>query len=228
MGILKKSVLGKPTGAVGDILFQLKDGKTIIGTRPVSFIPGKDPASVDRRHRFGNTAKFSRAVNSIPALKSVWDNATPNNISPFNGIFKASYPFITPTDVTDNAKVVPILFGFDVTTTDVTISETSVAVDIDPIGTNAGIDLLVEKYIQLAVVIKCKDGTSDELPDLMFIPLKSSDVTLNLANPLSFLITLSDQYSELYSLYTTHKSCFAFVTLTETGKAVHYSTNFVQ
>jgi len=177
---------------------------------------------------FGNTAKFSKAVNSIPALKSVWDNATPNNISPFNGIFKASYPFITPTDVSDNAKVVPLLFGFDVTTTDVTISETSVTVDIDPIGTNAGIDLLVEKYIQLAVVIKCKDGTVDELPDLMFIPLKSSDVTLNLANPLSFLITLSDQYSELYSLYTTHKSCFAFVTLTETGKAVHYSSNFIQ
>ncbi len=227
MGILKKSVLGKPTGAVGDILFRLKDGRTIIGTRPVSFMPGMDQKSIDRRHRFGNTAKFSKAVNSIPSLKSVWDNATPNNISPYNGIFKASYPFITPVDVNDTGRVAPLLFGFDVETTSVVINATSVAIAIDPIGTNAGIDLLVEKYIQLAVVIKCKDATLEELPDLMFIPLKSTQQTLSLTTALNFSITLADQDSEIYSLFTTHKSYFAFVTLTEDGKAVHYSTNFV-
>jgi hypothetical protein len=228
MGILKKSVLGKPTGAVGDILFRLKDGRTIIGTRPVSYMPGTDQKSVDRRHRFGITATYSKAVNSIASLKSVWDNVTPNNISPYNGIFKASYPFITPTDVSDSARVAPLLFGFDVHTTSVVINETSVAITIDPIGTNAGIDTLVEKFVQLALVIKCKTASSEELPALMFIPLKSSSLTLNLTTALTFNITLSDQDSELYSLYTTHKSYFAFVTLTDDGKAVHYSNNFNQ
>jgi hypothetical protein len=228
MGILKKSVLGKPTGAVGDILFRLVDGRTVIGTRPVSYMPGTDQKSIDRRHRFGNTAKYSRAVNSVPALKSVWDNATPNNISPYNGIFKASYPYITPSDVLDTAKVVPLLFGFDVDITTATIDETSVDVVIGPIGTNANIDLLVEKYIQLCVVIKCKTATVEELPDLMFIPLKSVELSLDLTNPLTFSITLADQDSEIYSLYTAHKSYFAFVTLTDAGKAVHYSTNFNQ
>jgi hypothetical protein len=226
MGILKKSVLGKPSGAVGDILFRLKDGRTIIGTRPVSYMPGTDQKSVDRRRRFGLTATYSKAVNSIASLKSVWDNATPNNISPYNGIFKASYPYITPTDVSVSAKVVPMLFGFDVDTTSIVINETSVAIAIGPIGTNANIDTLVEKYIQLAVVIKCKDGTVAELPELMFIPLKSTQMTLNLTSAINFSITLADQDSELYSLYTTHKSYFAFVTLTDDGKAVHYSKNF--
>ena len=226
MGILKKSVLGKPSGAVGDILFRYKDGKTIIGTRPVSYMPGMDERSVNRRNRFGITAKFSQAVNSLPSFKSLWDNVTPNNISPYNGIFKASYPYVTPTDVTDLAKLVPQLFGFGVTTTDVTVDETEVSVSIDPIGTNAEIDTNIEKFIQLGVVIKCTDGTIDTLPKIVFLPLKSANVALNLANPLSFSITLSDQDSELYSMFDTHLSYLALVTLDEYGKAVHYSSGF--
>lgn len=226
MGILKKSVLGKPSGAVGDILFRYKDGKTIIGTRPVSYMPGMDERSVNRRNRFGITAKFSQAVNSLPSFKSLWDNVTPNNISPYNGIFKASYPYVTPTDVTDLAKLVPQLFGFGVTTTDVTVDETEVSVSIDPIGTNAEIDTNIEKFIQLGVVIKCTDGTIDTLPNIVFLPLKSANVVLNLANPLSFSITLSDQDSDLYSMFDTHLSYLALVTLDEYGKAVHYSSGF--
>ena len=226
MGFLKKSVLGKPSGAVGDILFRYKDGKTIIGTRPVSFMPGTDTASVNRRSRFGISGKFASAVNSIPSFKSLWDGVTPNNISPYNGIFKASYPFITPTDVSASAAIVPLLYGFDVTTTDVTVDETEVSVSIDPIGTNAEIDLNVEKFIQLGTVIKCSDGTLDTLPALLFIPLKSANVVLNLVNPLTFSITLSDQDSDLYSMYDTHLSYLALVTLDENGKAVHYSSGF--
>lgn len=226
MGILKKAVLGMPSGAVGDILFRIKNGRSIIGTRPISFTPGMDVKSVNRRNRFGITSKFSQAVNSLPSFRNLWDNVTPNNISPYNGIFKASYPYVTPTDVTDSAKIVPFLFGFNVTTTDVSVDATEVSVSIDPIGTNSEIDTNVEKFIQLGTVIKCSDGTIDTLPRLVFIPLKSENVVLNLANPLSFTITLSDQDSDLYSMFDTHLSFLAFVTLDEYGNAVHYSTGF--
>lgn len=226
MGLLNKSVLGKPSGAVGDVLFRYKDGRTIIGTRPISFMPGKDPASINRRNRFGNTAKFSKAVNSLTAFKNLWDNVTPNNISPFNGIFKANYPFITPTDVSGSASIVPQLFGFNVVTTDVSIDGASVSVSIDPIGNNAEIDPIIEKYIQLGVVIKCTDATQESLPKMVLLPLNSANVSLNLVNPLTFSITLSDQEKELYSLFDTHMSYLALVTLDENGKAYHYSSGF--
>lgn len=226
MGILKKAVLGLPSGAVGDVLFRIKNGRSIIGTRPVNFTPGMDVKSVNRRNLFGITSKFSQAVNSIPSFKNLWDIVTPNNISPYNGIFKASYPYVTPTDVTNSASIVPFLFGFNVTTTDVSIDATEVNVSIDPIGTNAEIDTNVEKFIQLGTVIKCTDGTMDTLPHIVFIPLKSANVVLNLANPLSFTITLSDQDSDLYSMFDTHLSYLAFVTLDEDGNAVHYSSGF--
>ena len=226
MGILNKAVLGLPSGAVGDILFRYKDGRVIIGTRPVSYMPGTDTNSVNRRNRFGITAKYSQAVNAIQTLKSLWDESTPNSMSPFNGIFKASYPYVTPTDVTETAKLVPQLYGFDVTTTDVTVDETSIEVSIDPIGTNANIDTAVEKFVQLAAVIKCTDATMDTLPKMVFIPLKSGNVVLNLANPLSFTITLCDQDSDVYSLFDTHLTYLALVTLDEDGKAIHYSKGF--
>lgn len=226
MGILSKRVLGQPSGAVGDIQFSYRNGLTVIGTRPASFMPGTDEKSVNRRNRFGITAKYSQAVNSIPSLKSLWDDVTPNIISPFNGIFKASYPYVTPTDVTTTAKLVPQLFGFDVTTTDVTVDETEVNVSIDPIGTNAEIDTDIEKFIQLAAVIKCTDSTEDTLPNMLFLPLKSANVVLNLANPLSFTITISDQDSDAYSMYDTHLTYLALVTLDTNGKAIHYSKGF--
>mgnify|MGYP001197215731 CR=1 FL=1 len=226
MGILNKAVLGLPSGAVGDILFRYKNGRVFIGTRPVSYMPGTDEKAVNRRNRFGITAKYSQAVNSITSLKSLWDESTPETMSPFNGIFKESYPYVTPTDVTDLAKLVPQLNGFPVVTTDVTVDETAIDVSIDPIGTNAEIDTDVEKFIQLAAVIKCTDATVDTLPRMIFLPLKSSNVVLNLANPLSFSITISDQDSDAYSSYDTHLTYLALVTLDESGKAVHYSKGF--
>ncbi len=226
MAKLFKSVLGKPSGAVGDVLFRYKNGKSFIGTRPVSYMPGTDAASVNRRNRFGITAKFSQAVNSLPAFKSLWDNVTPNNISPYNGIFKASYPFVTPVDVSSSAQIVPQLFGFNVTTTNVSVDGATVEVEIDPIGNNAGIDPVIEKYIQLGVVIKNSGATMETLPKMLFLPLDSEKTPLNLVNPMSFTITLSDQDREVYSLYDSHVSFLAFVTLDELGKAVHYSDGF--
>lgn len=226
MGILSKRILGMPSGAVGDVQFSYRNGQTVIGTRPVSFMPGTDEKSVNRRSRFGITAKFSKAINAIPSLKNLWDDKTENTISPFNGIFRASYPFVTPTDVTSSATLVPFLFGFDVTTTDATVDETEISVSIDPIGTNAGIDTDKEKFIQLCAVIKCSDSTVDTLPSMLFLPLKSSNVVLNLANPLTFTITLSDQDSDAYSMYDTHLTYLSMVTLDEAGNAINYAKGF--
>ena len=88
MAQLKKTVLGKVSGAVGDIVFRQRDGLNYIGLRPGSFTPGTNPASVARRARFALAAKASVSVNRIPALKSLWAGVLTNGISPYNYIFK--------------------------------------------------------------------------------------------------------------------------------------------
>ena len=68
MANLRKKVLGTVSGAVGDILFRTKNGRNYIGTRPLSFVPGKDEKSVARRKRFAMATRLAKQINSIYKL----------------------------------------------------------------------------------------------------------------------------------------------------------------
>ncbi len=219
--------LGTIQGAVGDQVFKVRNGESYLAELP--HLSGKVPTvkSVNARKRFGNTGKYASAVNGLPSFKNLWDNVTPDRISPYNGIFKANYPFISSTDVTDLASIVPLVNGFTVTTTTVSVSSAEIEVTIAPIGTNAEIDTSVELYIQLGAVIKCSDPVADTVPKLYFIPVKSGNIPINLTTAVTFTAALSNQSAGLYSAYSTHKTYFGIVTLTVDGKAVHFSSGFI-
>ena len=46
MARIKKTILGRISGAVGDVLFRQMHGNNYVGTRPNSFMPGKDENSI--------------------------------------------------------------------------------------------------------------------------------------------------------------------------------------
>lgn len=215
--------LGVIQGAVGDQVFKLRGSKSYLAQLPHSNGIAPTEKLVNIRKKFANAVKFAQAVNKIPAFKSIWDMVTPNEISPYNGIFKENYRYITSTDVMQNALVVPKSGGFVVVTTDVTISSTSVSVSLDPIGSLSGIDTAVEKFIQLGAVIKCTDNVEEDGIPLEFIWLNSANVVLNLANPLIFDVDLLTPQTGTYNEYDTHLTYFAFVTLDADGNAVRFS-----
>ena len=218
--------LGSVQGQVGDQVFKMRGNKSYVAQLPHNSGTEAKDIVIDNRKKFGVAARFSIAVNQISPLKETWDIYTPNSMSPFNGILKANYPKVTSTDVTDNALIVPFFGGFPVVTTDVTIDGTTVDVAIDPIGTGEEIDTMIEKYIVLCAVIKCTDGNVEDAEKIMFIPLQSDNVVLNLANPLTFSITLTGAERKTYSSYDTHLTYLAFVTLDESGNPIHFSEGF--
>lgn len=223
MAFVRDQHLGVIQGALGPQVFKNRKGKSYVAQLPHN--SGKVPSVnvTNVRKKFGIVTRFAKSVNSISALKSIWDNATPDSMSPYNGIFKSNYPFTTSSDVLDTALIVPRFYGFSITSTDLTVDETSVTLGIDPIGTDSVIDTNVEKYIQLCAVIKCTVPQITDNPQIMFVPLKSSNVVLNLANPLSFSIELKDFETAIYSAYDTHLTFLALVTLDADGRAIHYS-----
>ena len=152
MAQLKKTVLGKVSGAVGDIVFRQRDGLNYIGLRPGSFTPGTDPASVARRARFALAAKASVSVNRIPALKSLWAGVLTNGISPYNYIFKTNYKYVTSSTISDLLKIVPDN-GFGVTVADNNVDRTRVRAMVEAIGTNAGINTTLETTIMMASLV---------------------------------------------------------------------------
>ena len=226
MARIKKTILGRISGAVGDVLFRQMHGNNYVGTRPNSFMPGKDENSIDRRKRFGLTVKFSRTVNAILQLKNVWARVAPKSGSAYNFIVKTNYVHVQPDGVTNTATLVPDV-GFSITTTSVNISRTQIQITLNPIGDNSGIDTLAEKNIQLTCVLFFKDPTDDSFSLYYFLPLVSAKQLLSLVNSLTFSIALSDQQSQEFDRYHVHSGYFALVTLDDNNKVYHYSNTFI-
>jgi hypothetical protein len=226
MGRMNKQVLGKISGSVGDIVFRQRNGKNFAMTKPGSFIPGDDPQSIDRRDRFGLTVKFCSQVNSVPYLNALWAKKAPNGAIAYNFLTKTNYKVITPSDITDQAVLVPE-FGFSVTVNSAAIVPPQVNAVINPIGTTAGIDPVTEPTIRLVCIV-CLSNPNDEFLDSnAFITMASPGQTTVLDTQLTFTIPYSNQETQIYNAYQDSKAFFALVTLDSDDNPVHYSTTFL-
>ena len=226
MGKLSKNILGNPSGAVGKVVFKERGNSVFIGTRPKSYMPGYDTDSINRRKRFGLTGKFSKAVNSIDVLKIVWDAATPNNISPFNGIFKANYHNVAADDVNSTAILTPSV-GFKATESSIELSNTEVTATLNALGTASEIDTQIETTIVMAALVYCKGLLDPNFKEDYFMAFKSDPVIVNLTSSLSFSITLSGTENQIFDKFSSHKGFLVFVTLDATGNPIRYSNTFV-
>ena len=221
-----KSVIGRLTGALGNMVFRNRGETTFISMRPKSFTSGNDQAAKDRRARFGLTGMFATAVNQDANLKKIWDLSTPASMSAANGIFKLNYKHITPDDVSDLVKMTP---GISVRATDTSSSMTNLLVSatIGALGTDQKIDLLVETKIQMVAIIYCKGPVVDGEAKNHFICLKSAKVDLNLTNPLVFTIPLMKDETQYYDAYISQKCFYTFVTMDDAGVPYHYTNTLI-
>lgn len=226
MARVRDQHVGVLQGKLGPQVFKLLRGNHFAARLPR--LSNKEPKQnvLMNRKRFSLTAKFAESVHQIPGLNEIWDLATPNSMSPFNGIFKNSFKNVTTTDVISTATIVPQIGGFGVTTTDVSVDGQEVSVTIDPIGSITRIDPNIEKFIRLGFVIKCTDKTDEKFEDIMFISGFSSNVPLNLVNPISFSATIFDSDRDIFAMYDTHVTYLAFMTLDANGNPIHFSKGF--
>ncbi len=225
MAKIRKQVLGRISGAIGDVLFRVKNGKGFVGTRPISFMPGTDTKSVNRRSKFAVANKYAKAVNIIVVLKQLWKQYKTPVQSAYNYIMKKNYHNVTPDDVSDNLMLVPEV-GFNVTVTETTVSGNEIKVTIEAIGENAGIDPVTETKLQLALVAFYKNPTNDNYSQYGFMPLLSSELATSLTSSLTFIIKISDQQSKIFENYLSNKKFFALVTLDTDKKPVHFSNTY--
>ena len=160
MAKINKMILGKVSGSLGDITFRQRNGKNYLASRPGSFTPASDQVSIDRRAKFALSVRLASIINSIPQLKEVWASRTPNGSTPYNYIVKTNYKFLTPSDITENTLLTPG-FGFGLQVSFITLTASNLQVNIEPVGTNAGIELSLEKNIQLLSLL-AMSGANNE------------------------------------------------------------------
>jgi len=227
MAKINKQILGKVQGALGDITFRQRNGKSYISTRPVSFMPGSDAKSVARRDKFSLSIKLASAINAVPDLKSIWDKNTPAGAATFNSIMRTNYKIIgSENDLSGMVKLTPKL-GFSVANPLVTYDPLEVKVNLDALGSTTGIDVVNEPILKLASVIYLSNPTDTTLSKHAFITFVSGTLPADLTIAIEFTLAVDDIKSQMLAAYQNHKGLFAVLTLNAAGEVIHYSNTFV-
>ena len=76
MARVKKQPLGLLRGSVAEVIFKKRGNKVYTSAKPGSFIPGTDPASVNRRDQGAFVGKVSKYIYSIDIIKELWKKKT--------------------------------------------------------------------------------------------------------------------------------------------------------
>ena len=225
MAKINKEILGKVRGSLGDITFRQRNGKSYLSTRPASFVPGKDAASVARREKFGLNIKLSKTIYSIDELKSLWSIQTPSDKTTFNYICKVNYPLVGNGNLSGFIKLTPGL-GFNIVNPVIAYNSSQISVNIDPLGTGTGIDAGVETSVKLLSVVYLNSPVDNSAEKYNFIKFSSAVQATVLDQPYEFIFPLSNIETQHFDSYQNKKGFFALVTLDPDGNILNYSNTF--
>ncbi len=226
MASFNKQVLGQAQGAVGDVTFRKRNGKTVLSSKPAPFTPGMDVKSLARRGKFLITILFASAVNSVPLLKNIWTKAAPAGVTTFNFITRTNYALTGSGGImTALVRLAPSL-GFNVNNPVIAFNPDSIKVNLDAIGTSAGIDVLSEPSIKLVSVVYFGSPVDTTLKKNEFLTFVSAPQAANISSALEFDLALDDVLSQMLAIYQEHRGFFVLVTLDAEGNVVRYSNTF--
>lgn len=225
MAKLKKEILGKVSGSLGELTFRQRDGKSYISTRPDSFMPGTDEASKTRRAKFALSIKFARVIYSVPQLKSLWVNETPAGIAPFNHLMRSNYRVIgTPASL--NTIAMAPSFGFDISNPSSAVNASDLTINVEALGTASGIIIAEEVSLQLLTILYLNDRLDESVEEYMMLNFSSAPIAVNLDDPLTFTIPVPAIKQQYISKYSGSALFSLLVTLDSEGEVVRYSNTF--
>ena len=147
-------------------------------------------------------------------------------MSTYTKIGKANFNTVSATEISDLAFLVPD-FGFSVTASETTLTNSTVTVAADPLGDSGIIDIVEEKYIYALCVIHFSNPANTALTPNRFLSLKSSRQNLSIINPLTFTLELDSAMGQVFDAYTTKKAWFVLVTTDTDEVPVHFSSTFL-
>ena len=227
MAELKSNVLGKLRGSIGNVTGRIRNGKNYLAARPGSFTPGNDPASIARRAKFKLAVKFSSAILKNNDLKKIWEAYITNCKPAFQYLMPLNYKLFTDNDISSSNIITP-LEGFGGSFSNVSLTTSALNTDLAALNGLADFDLGIETEIKLIAVVYLSKPTDESSEDYSFITLESTGQVLQLTDPTSFSIPLSNYESSRVEAYQNNKVFLAALTSDDTGNSVNYSITVTQ
>ncbi len=86
MAVIKRSVIGKMTGKVGDVVVQHRFKKRVVSLRPEHYVTVSEKVK-EQRKKFGFKVYFSKSVNKNDLLRLAWKYVKRKRVSYYHNIF---------------------------------------------------------------------------------------------------------------------------------------------
>jgi len=222
MARIKNQFLGNVSGFIGPVVYKMRGNTQYIASRPNSFIPGTDPASIFRRDQCAFVGKISSKIYSIDIIKKIWCSTLKKQSWIYQKIWSENYHAANCNDLDKPPKLSPAR-DFIISNPSFLFEKKSFLLKSDPLGATALINPATEKFIVPAGVIVLKDPKSPASPPMEIIAFKGKNEILDLNSDLTFNIDIPTPADIRYIHYQFRKCYLILITLDENENPVQTS-----
>ena len=226
MATLKGNVLGKIRGKVGTVSGRVRNGKNYLVSLPASFNAPTDPLSIARREKFKMAVLFAKAVNNDSLLKSIWKKQNTENRTVFNLVMQKNYKLLENNSPSNQNIITPEL-GFNPNYSSADYSDGVITIITNNLSDTLTIDPAVETGITATGFIYADDPNSGNVELYNFYNFSASPQAIDLAQPMTFTITLPYIQKMQLGNYQTIKIYSVLITLNDELSPVQYSLTSV-
>jgi hypothetical protein len=114
MAEITKSVIGKISGTLGNMVFRNIGGKVVIYTRPHNQKISFSKNSVNNRGKFGLSSLLAKNARLLPGVEEVWESSNEPGRSAYTKLIKANSKSTDADKLTLHNKIVPIGYSINV------------------------------------------------------------------------------------------------------------------
>jgi len=208
------------SGKLNGIVYKIRNGKMYASAPPVrTSKPSENELSV--RNNFSFASKLTCSLQKAAHSCEAWRNQVKKSQTVYNAIFSGAFKMIHKNDITHYFSVYPN-FAIRLDEDSVKIEEGCIKASLKncDLVNNARNPF---KYVQMSLVVYCKEPLQRVIPDKLFINLNSKVRSVSQNGTFDFDINLfgdsplgecfSDSEKALYSSYDNHTYFIAFTAL---------------
>jgi len=225
MAEIKNKLFGELSGKFGDIVYRQRNGKNYISRRPKTYSTPQNESFVERSNKFKMSSRIAAVINSVDALKNIWENVKPPNISVYNYLISKNYNASGVNSLLGNMIIVPNSeVGVRLASSEIQADKLIIA--LEPLTESARIDPTIEKKIQIILVLFMDEPINTNLPSFNISSMISVQKDFDLTTSISFEVMIPTSVSEKMNQYQNKNAFATVVTFDENNTLIKHSDSF--
>ncbi len=222
MAKMNKEILGEINGKLGNIVFRQINGKTVMSVRPPNYKPAKTKPAKSARSKFAVSVYFARFINSIPALKKVWNSAKISGTNSNQKIIKHNIKLVgegvlTPKNIITPAAV-PLMIE------NLSLDKTKISFTLNLKDRN--LKQTVTLPFQVHTVLYFYDPVNEKEEPLTLDSILSNVTSPSAKDLYSIQLDLNDNQISLFKKYNKQIIYIAAVSEVANNKASYWSSTY--